>query len=264
MGFLTDHNAFRRQESAQRRLEQPEATLRERIAQRGPCRDFAGALLAVPAPGIIAEVKFRSPSKGSLRPAKDVEVVAQSYQQAGASCLSVLVDGRHFDGDWAFLDRARGACELPLLAKGFFCDPYDLLEARASGADAALLIARSLSRAELETMLGTARELGLQTLLELHGEDDLEKAEGLELDLVGVNHRDLDTLVMDMDLSRRLADHMPPARVRVSESGLNTPEDLERMVGLGYQAVLMGTRFMSQPQPGLELAQLLKELRAAR
>lgn len=264
MGFLTDHNAYRRQETAQRRLEQPENLLRERIAQRGPCRDFAGALLAAEAPGVIAEVKFRSPSKGTLRPAQDVETVAESYQQAGASCLSVLVDSKHFGGDWSFLDRAGKACGLPLLAKGFFCDPYDLLEARASGADAALLIARSLSRTELETMLGVARELGLQTLLELHDEADLAKAQGLELDLVGVNHRDLDTLVMDMDLSQSIAEHMPPARVRVAESGLNTAEDLKRMVGLGYQAVLMGTRFMSQPQPGLELAQLLKDLRATR
>jgi len=264
MGFLTDHNAYRRAETAERRIQQPESLLRERIAQRGPCRDFAGALLKAPAPGVIAEVKFRSPSKGSLRPAKDVEAVAQGYEQAGASCLSILVDARHFDGDWAFLDRARNACSLPLLAKGFFCDPYDLLEARASGADAALLIARSLSRAELETMLATARELGLQTLLELHDEEDLEKAQGLELDLVGINHRDLDTLVMDMDLSRRIADRMPPARVRVAESGLDTPEDLKRMVALGYGAVLMGTRFMSRPQPGLELGQLLKELHGSR
>lgn len=264
MGFLTDHTAFRRQETAARRLQQPESLLRERIAQRPPCRDFAGALLAAPAPGIIAEVKFRSPSKGMLRPEKDVETVAESYQKAGASCLSVLVDDKHFGGEWGFLDRARSACELPLLAKGFFYDPYDLLEARASGADAALLIARSLSRPELETMLATARELGLQTLLELHDDADLEKAQGLELDLVGINHRDLDTLVMDMDLSHRIADRMPPARVRVAESGLNTAEDLSRMVDLGYQAVLMGTRFMSQSQPGLELAQLLKDLRAAR
>nr|WP_320133796.1 indole-3-glycerol phosphate synthase TrpC [uncultured Holophaga sp.] len=264
MGFLTDHNAYRRAETAQRRLRTPESALRERIAQCEPCRDFAGALLAAPAPGIIAEVKFRSPSKGSLRPAKDVEFVAESYEQAGASCLSVLVDARHFDGDWAFLGRARRACSLPLLAKGFFCDPYDLLEARASGADAALLIARSLSRPELETMLASARELGLQTLLELHDEEDLKKAEGLQVDLVGINHRDLDTLVMDMDLSRRMAERMPSARVRVSESGLDSPEDLKRMVGLGYQAVLMGTRFMSRPEPGLELARLLEQVRAAR
>jgi len=264
MGFLTDHTAFRRAETAQRRLAQPEGRLRERLAGAGPCRDFAGALLEASRPGIIAEVKFRSPSKGTLRPQQDVEEVAKGYAQAGASCLSVLVDSKHFGGDWAFLDRARQACDLPLLAKGFFHDPYDLLEARASGADAALLIARSLSRPELENMLKVARELGLQTLLELHDDADLAKAQGLPLDLVGVNHRDLDTLIMDMDLSRSIAPHLPPARVRVAESGLNTPEDLKRMVALGYGAVLMGTRFMSQPQPGLELAQLLKGLHASR
>jgi indole-3-glycerol phosphate synthase len=226
-------------------------------AQEGPARDFLGALRAQGAPAVIAEIKFRSPSRGLLRPAFDVEAVAAGYARAGAAALSVLVDGPHFGGQLDFLRRARGACDLPLLAKGFFVDAQDLREVRAAGADALLLIARCLHRLELVRLHDLARELGMAALVELHGEADLDKVAGLHLPLVGVNHRDLDTLELDLGLTRRLGPRLPPGAFRVAESGLSSRDDLARMASLGYGAVLMGTGFMSHPDPGAALADLL-------
>ncbi|MDP2877801.1 MAG: indole-3-glycerol phosphate synthase TrpC [Holophaga sp.] len=241
----------------------PESVLQSRLSDLPPARDFV-ASLANGHPSVIAEIKFRSPSMGDLRPDQDVENVARGYEKAGASALSVLVDAVHFSGELRFLGRAKSACSLPILAKGFFVDPYDLLEARVAGADAALLIACALSREELKNMLKTSREVGLATLMELHDEADLAKVEGLELDLVGVNHRNLATLAMDHELSASLAPKLPVARGRVAESGLNSAKDFLRMAALGYGAVLVGTAFMSQPDPGEGLARLLEECHACR
>jgi len=237
--------------------------LREGLGALAPVRNFSSALKAG-RPAVIAEIKFRSPSKGTLRAQADVEVLASAYHRAGASALSVLVDGRHFGGEWGFLARARQACPLPLLAKGFFLEPYDLLEARAAGADAALLIARAFSRSELAAMLKAAREVGLGTLTELHGEEDLARIEGLELDAVGVNHRDLETLRMDSSLGERMAKRLPSSSPKVAESGLKGPSDLARMASMGYDAVLVGSAFMEKPDPGAELAQWLEACHACR
>lgn len=259
MPWLSEHLNLRRAEIAEARRKVSEAELRARIGELPPARAFA---LTGPAerPAVIAEIKFRSPSRGALRNHSDVEFVAEGYHRAGASALSVLVDAQGFGGELGFLGRARRACPLPLLAKGFFLEPYDLLAVRAAGADGALLIARALSRKELEQMLATAREIGLATLLELHDEEDLAKAEGLEVDLVGVNHRNLETLELDASLSGRIASRLPASRCRVAESGLQSAADVRRMSALGYQAVLVGTAFMSLSDPGLDLARLLEEL----
>jgi indole-3-glycerol phosphate synthase len=263
MNWLSEHLAFRRRETAARRAQRPEEFLREGLGDFVPIRNFSNALKAC-GPAVIAEIKFRSPSKGSLRAQADVEVLASAYHRAGASALSVLVDGRHFGGDWSFLARARRACPLPLLAKGFFVEPYDLLEARAAGADAALLIARAFSRSELAAMLKAARELGLGTLTELHGGADLASVEGLELDAVGVNHRDLETLRMDSSLGEGMAKRLPSRCPKVAESGLKGPSDLVRMAALGYDAVLVGSAFMEKPDPGAALAQWLEACHACR
>jgi indole-3-glycerol phosphate synthase len=258
--WLCDYLAFRRVEVAERLRTRPLAELWAAVRDREPARDFVGSLTGQPS--VIAEIKFRSPSMGLLRPAADVEAVAAGYGRAGASALSVLVDEVHFGGERSFLGRARAACPLPILAKGFFVDPSDLLEARLAGADAALLIARALTREELARMLGTARDAGLAALLELHDEADLAKIAGLDVDLVGVNHRDLDSLAMDLTLSDCLAPRLPACRGRVAESGLSTPADFRRMAALGYNAVLVGTAFMAQPDPGEALARLLEGVHA--
>lgn len=241
------------------------SSCRERLgafdATQAPAvRDFRGALAARAGelPAVIAEVKFRSPSQGWIRPACDVEAVAEGYARSGAACLSVLVDGPHFGGEPAFLTRARSASGLPVLAKGFFVDPVEVDFLRAVGADAILLIARCLDRNTLEAMAHRARALGMAALVELHSEGDLDLIEGLDLDLVGVNHRDLDTLAMDLDLSRRLAERLPAAALKVAESGLQGTDDLRRMRALDFESVLVGTAFMRQPDPGEGLRMLLE------
>lgn len=236
--------------------------LRQAAEAAAPVRDFIGSLRAKPAPAVIAEVKFKSPSQGVIRPAFEVEQVAASYASAGAACLSVLVDAPFFGGDLSFLSRARAACGLPLLAKGFFTDLRDVYQVRAAGADALLLIAKCLDRQTLSNLHGAARALGMAALVELHSEADLEKVAGLDLPLVGVNHRDLDTLGMDLDLSRRLAQCLPQAALKVAESGLETSADLDRMRILGFDAVLVGTSFMRQEAPGEALRAFLEGVHA--
>jgi len=261
--WLSEHLQFLRTEVAERKRRIPESILQTQISGLEPTRNFSGAL-GSGHPSVIAEIKFRSPSMGILRAQQDVEAVARGYELAGASALSVLVDARHFGGELAFLGRAQTACSLPILAKGFFVDPYDLREVRVAGADAALLIACALSREELAEMLGVAREMGLATLTELHDEEDLVKIAGLDLDLVGVNHRNLATLEMDSQLSSRLVPRLPAGHFRVAESGLNSASDFLRMAQLGYHAVLVGTAFMSQADPGAGLARLLEECHGCR
>lgn len=254
MTWLDAYIETRRAEVAAER-----ATLQAFGRVPGPAvRDFRAALAAQAGalPAVIAEVKFRSPSQGWLRPACDVEAVAEGYARGGAACLSVLVDGPHFGGRLAYLTRARSASGLPVLAKGFFVDPDEVAALRAVGADALLLIARCLDRNTLAAMADRARSLGMAALVELHHESDLDLLAGLDLDLVGVNHRDLDSLALDLDLSRRLAPRLPAEALRVAESGLSETADLLRMRALGYGAVLVGTAFMRQADPGEGLRQL--------
>lgn len=257
MSWLADHCAARRLDVDLRRSRLPEGELRARAVHQLPPQSFAKALRAPDAVSVIAEIKFRSPSAGELRAARDVAFVARSYERNGASALSVLIDKQAFGGSLDYLEQARMATGLPLLAKGFLVDPYEVLEARLARADAVLLIAACLERETLAAMHALARELGMDALVELHGEEDLRKIEGLPLELVGVNHRNLATLAMDMGLTERLAPSLPPGAVKVAESGLATPEDLARMGRLGYDAVLVGTRFMTQADPGAALGTLL-------
>jgi len=260
MSWLSEYCESRREDVLRRRGLVPDAVLRARASAQAPPRPFLEALRLQERVAVIAEIKFRSPSEGLLRPGFDVEHVAISYEGSGASALSVLIDEVHFGGQWEFLARARAATGLPALAKGFLVDPYEVIEARIAGADAVLFIASCLERQELEAMHALASELGMAALVELHSEADFRKVEGLDLPLVGVNHRDLDTLKMDMDLTARLAPKLPRPSIRVAESGIRTAEDIERMRILGYHAVLVGTTFMKQPEPGAALAQLLGPL----
>lgn len=261
MSWLAEHCAARRMEAARRRGLVPERELRARIAGQAPPLPFAEALRRKDRPAVIAEIKFRSPSRGELRPVRDVAFVARSYAENGAAALSVLIDERHFGGRLEDLGHARAASGLPLLAKGFLVDPYDVLEARAAQADAVLLIAACLERQLLAEMHTLAGELGMAALVELHGDEDLDKIADLPVHLAGVNHRHLGTLAMDMDLTTRLAPRLPSGTTRVAESGLSSPADLARMHALGYHAVLIGTRFMNAIDPGAALAALLGESR---
>jgi indole-3-glycerol phosphate synthase len=257
MPWLSDHCATRRLEVARRRALVPENELHVRALRQAPPLPFVKVLRGGETLTIIAEIKFRSPSQGELRPQRDVEFVARSYELNGASALSVLIDSVHFGGHLDYLERARMATSLPLLAKGFLVDPYEILEARIARADAVLLIAGCLERAELIAMHALAQDLGMAALVELHSEEDLHKIEGLDLELVGVNHRNLDTLQMDMDLTRHLSARLPKQSLKVAESGIASAEDLGRMKALGYDTALVGTRFMKHADPGVALGTLL-------
>lgn len=268
MSWLAEAMAEAAAGAARRARTRPLAALLAAAGDREPPRGFAAALARGAAaggrPAVIAEIKFVSPTLGVLRRNRDVETTARAYADAGAAALSVLVDAPRFAGHPDHLTRARRVCPLPLLAKGFFADPYQLAEMRLAGADAVLLIAAALAPARLTELQAAARELGLDALVELHDAADLARLSGRSPRLVGVNHRRLDTLALDPGASTALAPALPAGAVRVAESGLTTPADLTRMAALGYDAVLVGTALMRAGNPGAALAALLRPEAATR
>jgi indole-3-glycerol phosphate synthase len=227
----------------------------DRIAPR-PCA-FRAALSRTDRVNVIAECKRRSPSKGVLRAEYDPVAIACGYSEAGAAAISVLTEPTFFDGALEHLQRVRQAVATPLLRKDFIVSEYQVLEARAAGADAVLLIVAALAPAELKALAGQAERLGLDTLVEVHNADELEVAVESGATVVGVNNRNLRTLEVDVHASEALIARMPKAVIAVSESGLKTADDLLRLRGLGYRAFLMGERFMTAADPGLALAGVL-------
>lgn len=206
-------------------------------------------------PGLIAEVKPRSPSKGHLRAREALAPVIEAYRRR-AHAVSVLVDAPFFGGGLELLSEVRAALpSTPLLAKGFMVDPLQLKEVRAHGADAVLLIARILDDAALGGMLGAARELRLDPLVEVHDELDLERALAAGAGIVGVNARDLDTLDIDLERGRRLLAQLPPSVLRIAESGIEARSHVEALVGLA-DAALVGTAPMQAPSPDAALEAL--------
>jgi len=229
----------------------------ERVAPRPGL--FTSALSRTDRVNIIAECKRRSPSRGVLRTEYDPVAIASAYSRAGAAAVSVLTEPTFFDGALVHLEAVRAAVSTPLLRKDFIVSEYQLLEARAAGADAALLIVAALSKAELRQLSGTAASLGLDTLVEVHNAEELTVAIDVGARVIGVNNRNLRTLVVDVHASDSLVAMMPPDVVAVSESGLTSAADLARLFGLGYGAFLIGERFMTDPDPGAALALLLAQ-----
>lgn len=243
------------------RAARPLASLEAELGAAGAPRGF-GAALARPAGApvrVIAEIKRASPSAGPIRAGADPAAIAREYADAGATCLSVLTDERYFDGHLSFLGRAREAVELPLLRKDFVIDPYQLVEARVAGADAALLIVAALEQPLLRELLAATAELGLDALVEIHSEAEAERALEAGARLIGVNHRNLATFEIDMALTERLRPHVPAGTVLVGESGIRTSEDVARLAAAGADAILVGESLMRAPSPG----QALRELRGA-
>jgi indole-3-glycerol phosphate synthase len=240
---------------AARREALSEASLEKRVRAQPPTRGF-GAALRQPGLNIIAECKRRSPSKGLLRPAYDPVQIAVSYEQGGAAAISVLTEPTFFDGELSHLEAVRAAVSLPLLRKDFIVHPFQLLEARAAGADAVLLIVAALSDDALARLRINALELGLDALVEVHDERELDRAVAAGADLIGVNNRNLRTLDVDLDASDRLADRMPKNVVRIAESGLRSRHDLDRLIARGYHAFLIGERLMTTADPGAALSAL--------
>jgi indole-3-glycerol phosphate synthase len=217
---------------------------REALAARGRVR-------------IIAECKRRSPSRGVLRARYDAAVIAESYARAGAAAISVLTEPTFFDGSLDDLKAVRASVDVPILRKDFVVARYQLMEARAAGADAVLLIAAALSRHELKTLVDEATLAGLDALVEVHDRDELSAAVDAGAAIIGVNNRNLRTLEVRLGVSEELASHVPRGVIAVSESGLKGPEDLTRLGRAGYSAFLIGERFMTEPDPGVALRALL-------
>ncbi|MGI8938605.1 MAG: indole-3-glycerol phosphate synthase TrpC [Iamia sp.] len=229
----------------------------------GPTRGFRAALKADHAAGnlaVISEIKRRSPSKGDLAADLVAGRVAESYAEGGAACLSVLTDDEFFGGSPGDLAEARGACELPVLRKDFTVVEADVFDARAMGADAVLLIATALDDHQLADFRGLAAELGLDVLVEVHDEPEVERALEAGADLVGVNQRDLVTFEVDTARAVRLAPEIPVEVVRVAESGVRGPDDARRLADAGYQAVLVGESLVTRP----DRADAVAALRASR
>ena len=202
-------------------------------------RDFAGALQA-PGLSVIAELKRKSPSAGTLGGGADPAEVALSYEAGGAAALSVLTDGPHFGGSAEDLIAAHEAVALPVLRKDFTVDPRDVVDARAMGADCVLLIVAALDDHELQSLLALARDLALGALVEVHDESELDRALQAGADLIGVNQRDLRTFEVDTERAVRVANRIPAGVVAVAESGVTGPEDAERLAAAGYDAILVG------------------------
>lgn len=239
----------------------PLIRLQERIAQRGKPRGFSAALRQQAAVGtaIIAEVKKGSPSKGIIRANFDPCDIARRYQAGGATCLSVLTDHRFFMGSLAYLEAIDEVVSLPLLRKDFVIDSYQIYEARAAGADAVLLIAAALSQDVLSELVSVASDLDLDVLLEVHNEDELERALLLPVELIGINNRDLKTFHTDLAVTERLLPLIPADRLVVSESGLRCRADIRRLQQAGAGAFLIGESLMREENFEPKLQELLHD-----
>lgn len=229
-----------------------------------PLLDFSVASLSQAltesASGIIAEFKRKSPSKGWIKEEGRAAEIPLAYQQNGAAALSILTDEHYFGGRDAFISEARDAgVSIPILYKNFIIDEYQLFQARLCGASAVLLIAADLTRQACKSLLRTAHDLGLEVLLEMHSEPELEYAE-LEPDVCGINNRNLGSFVTDVQNSFRLAALLPKEAVKVSESGISNPETVKSLRLAGFRGFLIGENFMKEPAPGLALSNFIAQL----
>jgi indole-3-glycerol phosphate synthase len=241
------------------------AELAKRAAAHTP-RGFAAALRRVAAtrPAVIAELKRASPSRGALRGSFHVAGLASQLAVAGAAALSVLTEEEHFQGSIAYLREASAAADLPCLRKDFIVDEFQLLESRASHADAVLLIAAALTEPELRRLHAVAREFGLDVLVEVHDENELGRALDLGYEIIGVNNRDLRTFQVDLNTALRLGRNIPPGVLKVAESGIGSGADLRRLRDAGYEAFLIGESLMRAEFPGHALKELLAAAGAAK
>jgi indole-3-glycerol phosphate synthase len=248
----------RQVEAARERL--PLVELERRLAHLPPCRDFTAALRTASPLAVIAEIKKASPSAGVIRADFDPLAIALSYQRHGAHALSVLTEEEFFQGNLEVLSRVQQHVRLPVLRKDFIFDPYQLWEARAAGADAVLLIAECLPGPELQRLYQQATALGLHVLLELHNAQELPRVLDTGAPVIGINNRDLRTFVTRLEHTLDMLPRIPSDRIVVSESGISTPGDVERLRLAGVRAMLIGESLMRAPDPGLALQRLLSNV----
>lgn len=257
--ILAEIFEHKRTEVAVRKAARPLEELRRAARDCPPPRGFERALrmrIARGQPAVIAECKKASPSKGVIRENYDPAAVARSYASHGAACLSVLTDERYFQGKDADLVAARSACELPVIRKDFMCDPWQIYESRMLGADCVLLIVAGLDDLTLQTLADAAREVDLDVLVEVHDRLELERALRLRLPMVGINNRDLKRFVTDIETTIGLLRDIPADRLVVTESGINTREQVAYLRGREVNAFLVGEAFMREVEPGAKLQEL--------
>jgi len=251
--ILEKINARKRQEISERNAQIPLAELKVRALDQSGPRGFVRAIASRLDQGqsaVIAEIKKASPSKGVIRANFHPADIARSYARAGATCLSVLTDRDFFQGSEENLQQARAACDLPVIRKDFLIDPYQIYEARAIGADCVLLIAASLEKQQLMELNELAGEIGLDVLIEVHNESELEVALETGNRLIGINNRDLHTFETSLDTTLQLLDKVDDERIVVTESGILQPQDVETMRAAGVNAFLVGEAFMRTREPG--------------
>ncbi len=249
----------KRQEVAAAKMRVPLEAMRDDALGRVLTRDFEGALRSRIAAGrsaVIAEIKKASPSKGLLRADFVPADIAQSYAEAGASCLSVLTDRQFFQGQNDYLKQARASCDLPVLRKDFMVDPYQVYESRVVGADCILLIAACLQDEQMAELEAIAHSLDMAVLVEVHDGAELDRALKLKTPLLGINNRDLRTFEVKLETTLQLKDRVPPEKLLVTESGILGPADVQRMRDAGVHAFLVGEAFMRADDPGAALTAL--------
>jgi indole-3-glycerol phosphate synthase len=239
------------------RFRLPLAELESKAAALPAAQDFAQALRSAGDIACIAEFKRRSPSKGWIHRDADLAAVASAYQRGGASAMSVLTDTPFFGGALEDLTQARTATRLPLLRKDFIIDFYQVAEARAAGADAVLLIVAVLHDDDLRVLLAETRRWGMEALVEAHDRDEVARALAAGANIIGVNHRDLRTFQMDMDLAVSLRPLVPSHCLMVAESGIRNAADVDRLRAAGIDAILVGETLMQAPDPARALGELL-------
>lgn len=252
--------AHKQTEIAEAKQRTPFDVLQARLANAPPVRDFVAALRIAAEKfgvGMIAEVKKASPSAGLIRADFDPVAIAQTYAASGAACISCLTDERYFQGRLEYLTAIRQAVSLPVLRKDFIVDRYQVLEARVAGADAILLIAECLDNCQLRDLYFYASELGMECLIELYEPENLDRILALEPPLIGVNNRNLKTMITDLDHTIRLAPQIVPHALLVAESGIKTRADVERLQAGGCRAILVGESLMRSADIGSAARALL-------
>jgi indole-3-glycerol phosphate synthase len=259
MNILQKILAYKKEELALFKSRQSLQELKDRVRDCPESLDFGKALRHPPAPfAVIAEIKQKSPSKGILRKDFDPVSLAVDYRDRGATCLSVLTDENFFGGHLDHLRAVRAVVKIPLLRKDFIWDSYQIFAALEAGADAILLIAAMLENSQLEDLMGQALDLGLSTLVEVHNVEECDRAVHLQAPIIGVNNRDLTTFEVDLRTSEKLIPKIPETSLKISESGIETRADLERLQKAGTDAFLIGETFIKAENPGIALKKLLE------
>ncbi len=254
--ILEEIAAYKRDFVRQCKSRRSMADMRSASGDAPPPEDFSAALQG-DGMAVIAEIKKASPSKGIIREDFDPERIAASYSENGASALSVLTDQAYFQGHDDYLISARRIAELPVLRKDFTIDPYQIYEARVIGADAILLIVALMDGQQLEDLIGLSGELGMAALVEVHDDGELQQSLASTADLIGINNRDLRTFETTLETTFALRPAIPDGVTVVSESGINSSDDVERLAEVGIDAVLVGEAMMREPDPGAKLRELL-------